>query len=210
MSSPPSTPDRPDRVAADVAQRGDELAVDDAPQDRRGDLERGRIGDPQAALEPGRHAEALQPLGHPLAAAVDEHDRPLAGDRGDLGEDLLLVGERRPAELDDDDLAHRSPLMRRIAALPAALARSTHVEVRSLRVLSGALRSHAPERRRRSRSRRVLRVLADVALGEVAAEGLAGAVPEPEVDADQRPRRRPSPSRAAPLSIATGPPARPS
>ena len=68
---------QPDRVAADVPQRGDELAVDDAPQDRGRDLERGGIGDPQPALEVGRDAEALEPLGHPLAAAVDEHDRPL-------------------------------------------------------------------------------------------------------------------------------------
>ena len=94
-----------DGVAAHVAQRGDELAVDDAAQDRGGDLERGGVGDAQPALEPRLDAEALQPLGHPLAAAVDEHDRPLAGDRRDLGEDLLLVGERRPAQLDDDDPA---------------------------------------------------------------------------------------------------------
>ena len=53
-----------------------------------------------------RDAQPLEPLGHPLAAAVDEHDRPLARDRGDLGQDLALVGERRAAELDDDDLAH--------------------------------------------------------------------------------------------------------
>ena len=41
-----------DRVDAQVAQPGDELAVDDAAQDGRGDLERGGIGHPQAALEP--------------------------------------------------------------------------------------------------------------------------------------------------------------
>ena len=88
---------QPDRVAADVPQRGDELAVDDAAQDRRRDLERRGIGDPQPALEVRRDAQPLEPLGHPLAAAVDQHDRPLARDRGDLREHLPLVGERRPA-----------------------------------------------------------------------------------------------------------------
>ena len=88
---------QPDRVAAHVAQRGDELAVDDAAEHGRGDLERRGIGHPQPALEVRRDAEPLEPLGHALAAAVDEHDRPLAGDRGDLGEDLPLVRERRPA-----------------------------------------------------------------------------------------------------------------
>ena len=87
-SRPPSTPDSPTASQPDVAQRGDELAVDDAAEDRRGDLERGRIGDPEAALEAGLDAQPLEPLGHALAAAVDEHDGPLAGDRGDLGQDL--------------------------------------------------------------------------------------------------------------------------
>ena len=40
-----------DRVDAEVAQPGDELAVDDAAQDRGRDLERGGVGDPQPALE---------------------------------------------------------------------------------------------------------------------------------------------------------------
>ena len=40
MSRPPSTPDRPDGIDAEVAQAGHQLAVDDAPQDRGGDLER--------------------------------------------------------------------------------------------------------------------------------------------------------------------------
>ena len=99
-------PREPHGVAADVPERGDELAVDDAAEHRGRDLERRGIGDPEAALEAGGHAEALEPLGHPLAAAVHEHDRPLACDRGHLGQDLALLGERRAAELDDDDLAH--------------------------------------------------------------------------------------------------------
>ena len=97
---------QPDGVATDVAERGDELAVDDAAQDRRRDLERRRVGDPQPVLEPRLDAEALEPLRHPLAAAVHEHDRALAGDGGYLDQDLALLGEGRPAELDDDDLAH--------------------------------------------------------------------------------------------------------
>ncbi len=106
MSSPPSTPLKADGVAARVAQRGDELAVDDAPQDRGRHLERGRVGDAQPVHEAGLDAEALEPLGDALAAAVDEHDRARAGDLRDLGQHLLLLGERRPAELDDDDVAH--------------------------------------------------------------------------------------------------------
>ena len=106
MSSPPSTPDEADGVAARVAQRGDELAVDDAPQDRGRHLERRRVRDAQPVLEAGLDAEALEPLGDALAAAVDEHDRARAGDLRDLAQHLLLLGERRPAELDDDDVAH--------------------------------------------------------------------------------------------------------
>ena len=45
-------PGQPDGIDAEVAQAGHELAVDHAPQDRGGDLERGGIGDAQAALEP--------------------------------------------------------------------------------------------------------------------------------------------------------------
>ena len=41
MSSPPSTPDRPTASTPEVAQPCDELAVDDAAQDGRRDLERG-------------------------------------------------------------------------------------------------------------------------------------------------------------------------
>ena len=44
---------QPDRVDAQVAQPGDELAVDDAAQDRRRDLERLLVGDAEAAFEPG-------------------------------------------------------------------------------------------------------------------------------------------------------------
>ena len=83
-----------DGIAARVAQPGDELAVDDAAQDRGGDLERRRVGDPQAVLELGLDPESLEPLGDALAAAVDEHDRPRAGDRGDLAQHLLLLRER--------------------------------------------------------------------------------------------------------------------
>ncbi len=99
-------PGQADRIDAEVAQAGDELAVDDPAEDRGGHLERGGVGHPQAALERRRDAEPVEPFGDPLAAAVDEDDRPLAGDDGDLAEDLALLGDRRPAELDDDDLAH--------------------------------------------------------------------------------------------------------
>ena len=97
---------QPDRVDAEVAQPGHELAVDDAAQDRGGDFEGGGVGDPEAAFEVALDAEAIQPLGDPLATAVDEHDRPAPGDRGHLVEDLLLIGDRRPTQFDDEDLAH--------------------------------------------------------------------------------------------------------
>ena len=103
MSIPPSTADC---VDAEVAQPGDELAVDHAAQDGRCDLERGGVGHPQPALERRRDAEPVEPFRDPLAAAVDEHDGTLAGDRRDLAQHLGLVGDRRPAELDDEDLAH--------------------------------------------------------------------------------------------------------
>ena len=50
--------------------------------------------------------EPLQPLGDALAAAVDQHRRPLTGDRGHFVEDVGLVGQRRAAELEDEDFAH--------------------------------------------------------------------------------------------------------
>src|SRR4029079_848166 len=57
-------------------------------------------------LEPRRDAHPLEPLGDPAAAAVDEDDGPVAPDRGHFVEDLGLVGDRRPAQLDDEDFAH--------------------------------------------------------------------------------------------------------
>ena len=67
---------------------GDELAVDDAAEDRGGDLERRRVGHAEAALEARRDAQPLEPLGDPPAAAVDEDDGTATRDRGDLVEDL--------------------------------------------------------------------------------------------------------------------------
>ena len=99
-------------VDAEVAQGRHQLAVDDAAQDGGGHLERGGIGHPQAALEAGRDAEALEPVGHAAAAAVHEDDRAAPGQHGHLGEHVLLLGERRAAELEDEDLAHgRRPVM---------------------------------------------------------------------------------------------------
>ena len=95
-----------DRVDAQVAQPGDQLAVDHAAQDRRGDLEALGVGHPQAALEPARDPETLEPLRNSLAAAVDEDDGPAARHDRDLVEHLALVGDRRPTELDDEDFAH--------------------------------------------------------------------------------------------------------
>ena len=66
----------------------------------------GGVGDPQAALELRRDAQALEPLGDALAAAMDEDDGPPPRDRGDLREHLALLGDGRAAELDDEDLAH--------------------------------------------------------------------------------------------------------
>ena len=41
-----------------------------------------------------------------LAATMHEHNRPLARDRRDLVENVGLVGQRRSAELEDEDFAH--------------------------------------------------------------------------------------------------------
>ena len=106
MSRPPSTPDRPTASQPTSRSAATSSLLTTPAEHGRGDLERRGIGDPQPALEVRRDAEPLEPLGHALAAAVDEHDRPTARDRGDLGEHLPLVRERRPAQLDDDDLAH--------------------------------------------------------------------------------------------------------
>ena len=71
ISRPPSTPDSP-TASTPRSRAGDELAVDDSPENRRGHLERAGVGDAQAALEAGRDAEPLEPLGDALTAAVDE------------------------------------------------------------------------------------------------------------------------------------------
>ena len=73
---------QPDGIDAEVAQSGDELAVDHAPQDRGGDLERGGVGHAQAALEAARDAEALEPFRDALAAAVDQDHGTSSRDRG--------------------------------------------------------------------------------------------------------------------------------
>ncbi len=75
-------------IDAEVAQARDELAVDDAAQDGRRDLEALGVGHAETALELAGHAEALQPFGDPLAAAVDEDDGPATRDRGHLAEHL--------------------------------------------------------------------------------------------------------------------------
>ena len=84
-----------------------QLRIDDAADDRQGDLERGLIGDAPAALEAALHAEAGEPLREPLAAAVDDDDGRVLALGDDLAQDVLLLGDRRAAELDDDgELLH--------------------------------------------------------------------------------------------------------
>ena len=51
------------------------------------------------------HAEALQPLGEALAAAVDDDDGPPPPLLDDLAQDVLLLDDGRAAELDDDRAA---------------------------------------------------------------------------------------------------------
>src|SRR4029078_3273465 len=46
------------------------------------------------------------PLGDALATAVDEDHGTAPRDSGHFGEDLRLVGDRGPAQLDHEDLAH--------------------------------------------------------------------------------------------------------
>ncbi len=99
-------PRQPDRVDAKITQPGDQLAVDDAAQDRCGNLEGRGVGDPKAALEAALDPEAIEPLGDPPATAVDEDDRPAPRDRRDLAEHLRLIGDRGPTELDDKNFTH--------------------------------------------------------------------------------------------------------
>ena len=106
MSRPPSTPDSPTASTPRSRRPDDELAVDDAAQDRGRDLERLGVGDAEATLELARDAQAFEPLGDALAAAVDQDDRTAPRDGRDLVEHLPLVGDRRAAQLDDEDLAH--------------------------------------------------------------------------------------------------------
>src|SRR6185295_15889328 len=95
-----------DGVDPEVAQAGDELAVDDAAQDGRGDFQRLGVRDPEAAFEPAGHAKTLEPLGDPLAAAMNEHHGPTTRDRGHVRQHVRLIGYGRATEFDDEDLAH--------------------------------------------------------------------------------------------------------
>ena len=97
---------QPDGIDAEVAQAGHELAVDHSAEDRGGHFERLGVGDAQAAFELGRDAQALEPLGDALAAAMDQDHGTATRDRGHFRQHLALVGDGRAAELDDEDLAH--------------------------------------------------------------------------------------------------------
>ena len=106
ISRPPSTPDSP-TASTPRSRRPATSSLLTTP--RRTAAATSRlcgVGDPQAALELRRHAEALEPLGDALAAAVDQHDGPPPRDRRDLRQHLGLLRDRGPAQLDDEDLAH--------------------------------------------------------------------------------------------------------
>ena len=85
---PAIDPGQADGIDAEVAQAGHELAVDDSAQDRGGHLERLGVRDAQAALELARDAEALEPLGDALAAAMDQDHGTSTRDRGHFREHL--------------------------------------------------------------------------------------------------------------------------
>ena len=97
---------QPDGIDPEVAQPGDELRIDHAPEHGGRDFERLGVGDAQAAFELRRDAESLEPLGDALAAAMDEDHGTAPRDRGHFREDLALVRDGRAAQLDDEDLAH--------------------------------------------------------------------------------------------------------
>ena len=106
MSSPPSTPLRP--TASQPASRSAATSSLLTTPRRTAAATSSAAGSVTRSPFTKRDCtpEALQPLGDPLAAAVDEHDRARAGDLRDLDQHLLLLRERRPADLDDDDVAH--------------------------------------------------------------------------------------------------------
>src|SRR5919198_3257811 len=95
-----------DSVDPQVAQRADELAVDDAPQDRGGNLERRLVGDTEAALEPALDAQAVEPFADASAAAVAEDDGTAARARGYFLEAVPLVLNGCATELHDQYFAH--------------------------------------------------------------------------------------------------------
>ncbi len=113
-----------DGIGAQATQRRGQLGVDDAADDGQEDLQRGLVGDATAGLEAAGDAEPLEPVGEALAATVDDDDGPPAALGDDLAQDVLLLGDGRAAELDDDRAA------RDRGALPTPCPRraSAHVE----------------------------------------------------------------------------------
>ena len=62
--------------AAEFLHHGDQFLVDQSGEDGHHYLEAGRVGNPQAAHEPGRQTLTLHPLGDHIPAAVDHHHLP--------------------------------------------------------------------------------------------------------------------------------------
>ena len=97
---------QPDGIDAEVAQAGHQLAVDHSPEYRGGHLERLGVGHAQTALELARDAEAVEPLGDALAAAMDQDHGTSSRDRGHFRQDLALLRDGRATQLDDQHFAH--------------------------------------------------------------------------------------------------------
>jgi hypothetical protein len=55
--------------------------------------------------------EPIEPLGESLAAAVHDDDGAIARHRGDLAENAPLLGDRRPAQLDDERASSRGHVL---------------------------------------------------------------------------------------------------
>jgi hypothetical protein len=83
------TPGEADCRDAEGRERGHQLLVDEAGEDRDHNIQRGLVRDPQPPLEARRDIEALQPFGDQSAAAVQDDDGLAAMVK------LRHVGQRR-------------------------------------------------------------------------------------------------------------------
>ena len=189
----PVLPRQPDRGLAGAVEPLDDFGVELADQDHLRHLDRLRVGDPQALVEPDLEPEPLHVAGDLGAAAVDD-DRVEADvleqdDVGGEGVAQLLVEHRRAAVLDH----HRAAV--ELADVGQRLEQRLDARCRR-RATAGPARSSA--------TAPLARVAHQVVYSRVDPHVLVAEVGEPDVGgAPPRPSRRPiSASSVSPPSSA--------